>query len=96
MILYAIRHKKTGQLMPNHFKGHTHWVPDSLPNGIPRLFISAKTAKYSIIQWARGKQAPEPLYDPFGEYIGVSVVVTPCGRSKDDLEVVKFSLRESK
>lgn len=105
MIIYVIEHKATGQLMPQmkNGKGYTHWNPSggkivrkALP--IPRIFNTELDARRTISQWAANPNAymalePDTWYGP-GE--GYYLDSKPDGRSKNDLKVVKMSLRKVK
>lgn len=96
LLLYAVRHKATGELMPEltgRKRGYSHWNP-ARPNrlkketlGVPRLLHSAAQATRVIAQWnanpnAVGKYTEDDAY----------VDITPDGRTKDDLEVVQVTL----
>jgi hypothetical protein len=105
MIFYAIRHIKSGKLMPEVKTrgGYSHWNPDNstIPEEIfldvPRLFRFSKKAKKCIIQWfacqngrrSFGQNSYTGEYDDFINF-------EKDGRKKEDLEVIKIELRIKK
>lgn len=106
MIYYMIRHKATGEFMPElrRGRGYTHWNPsrhDTVSHlgrrkllGTPRLFPSRKAAYNSIVQWNALPNAYNGYKSgPFGtdEY---DTNIHDDGRSKADLEVVEVEINE--
>jgi hypothetical protein len=104
MIYYMIRHKATGEFMPElkRGRGYTHWNPGKVDTathlgrrkliGTPRLFNSLRHANASIVQWNALPNAYNGYKSgPFGtdEY---DTNITDDGRKKDDLEVVMVSI----
>jgi len=104
MIYYMIRHKATGEFMPElkRTRGYSHWNPalhDTATHlgrrkllGVPRLFPSRGSAYRSIVQWnavPNGRQSSHQSYD--GEWDD-DIDIKPDGRSKDDLEIVEVNI----
>lgn len=104
MIYYMIRHKATGEFMPElrRTRGYSHWNPAKFDTtehidkkkllGVPRLFHSRKRAINCIAQWnsmPNSKAYGHQRYD--GEWDD-GIDCKPDGRSKDDLEVVEVSI----
>lgn len=100
MHTFAVRHRTTGRLLPQEFvRGGTYWDPNVEAHAAPRLFYSEKAAKSFIIAWARGyakKYYRESSAGPFEppEIVESGVEYEDQGRSRDELEVVKFKLIE--
>lgn len=94
-IYYAIRHKESGELMPEvRRKGYTYWNPSKnlIPVtalGTPRLLDTRRRAAKCIIQWAVMPNAKMRYDDNGGEYLDITL----DGRKKEDLEVVEVELR---
>ena len=107
MIYYLIRHKATGEFMPElkRTRGYSHWNPSKLETinglskkllGTPRLFRSIKHSRNAINQWNAMPNATfgyKPNY--FGEE-DYDVNIEPDGRSKDDLEIIDVNIEEVK
>lgn len=103
MIYYMIRHKATGEFMPELKKtrGYSHWNPGKVDTietlgkkvlGVPRLFASRKKALGTIAQW---NAMPNARWHTTTSYFGEqdeTVDCKPDGRTKDDLEVVKVNI----
>lgn len=98
MIYYAIRHIRTGELMPEVRTrgGYSHWNPDNsnMPIkiffGHPRLFETRKRAIRCISQWVscqNGRRHFNQNY--FTGECDDSIDIKLDGRKKEDLEVVK-------
>jgi hypothetical protein len=101
---FALRHKATGQLMPEfeNGRGYSHWTPtadlqntgnDSGMTGTVRLFATYKGADNARVAWARGiheRSYTGPTLEDLGgdDYVKARDV----GRTKDDLEVVPMVL----
>ena len=106
MIFYAIRHKATGDLMPELTggRGYSHWNPTNketyddlrrILTGTPRLLSSRRKALMCIAQWfslPNGIEKRSYNSGYYGDEEDVIIQTTPDGRSKDDLEVVEIHL----
>lgn len=101
---YGIRHKATGELMPQlkKDKGYSHWNPSHPEHeviaktlGFPRILQSRRQAIKCIIQWAANPNA-EMGYRSESAYGFISddqeLKSKFDGRKKEDLEVVEFTL----
>ena len=99
MIYYMIRHKASGEFMPElkRTRGYSHWNPakvSTLHNlgskllGVPRLFSSRVKAHHSIVQWNAMPNANSKFYGDEEDYTRVK----PDGRSKEDLEIVEVNI----
>lgn len=99
---YGIRHKATGELMPqSKRRGYSHWNPGN-PNaepirfsmGFPRILQSRKQAIRCIRQWAANPNASVHFMTDFesGYNEETGVRTEEDGRTKDDLEVVSITL----
>ncbi len=98
-VYYAIRHKATGQFMPQlRGRGYTFWNPASTSPtnnlghnknlGTPRLLPSRRKAVGCINQWNCNPNASmRGSSGMFGE--DIDIAVTPDGRKKEDLEIVE-------
>lgn len=94
MIMYAIRHKTTGELMPlmKRNRGYSHWNPGTVKEikvyaqtNIPRLLLTEAMAKRVISGWFN---CPNSRNDSDGE-----LTLGPMdNRQKEDLEIVKVVL----
>ncbi len=105
MIYYMVRHKESGDYMPElrRGRGYTHWNPStkSMPQmakliGVPRLLPSRRTAQRVIVQWAA---MPNARYSGYTSYDGeddYDISIKDDGRKKEDLEVVEVSIEEVK
>lgn len=105
MTLYVIRHKPSGQFMPEaggkiRFRGgYTHWEPrdyadlpvDSIP---PRLFTREQDAKTALTWWLNGVASVSGGHDYFGEYDEQWHVDAKPERRREDMEIVKMKLVE--
>lgn len=56
MILFCLRHKPTGRLMPVNHSSNTRWKPDIAPSKplMPRFFLSHGAAKNAQLCWELG------------------------------------------
>lgn len=91
---YLIRHKATGQFMPQGKKnrGYSHWNPGN-PNAeeltmalpIPRMLDSKKKAERCIVQWFYMRNSSN-------DYDGDVKLGKEDGRKMEDLEVVECEL----
>ncbi len=104
MIYYMIRHKATGEFMPElrRGRGYTHWNPGKVDTathlgrrkllGVPRLFPSRKAAHNSIVQWNSLPNAYNGFRSgPFGSE-DFDTNITDDGRKKEDLEIVECDI----
>jgi hypothetical protein len=98
MILYAIRHKATKQLMPlmKRGKGYSHWNPSAVKYkihselNIPRLLESEKQAKKVITNWYYCPNGKNIYWrDHESGYWENDIEFKSDERKKDDLEIVK-------
>src|SRR5690606_20659764 len=95
MNVFAVRHRTTGRLLPQEFtRGGTYWDPNEESSGPPRLFYSERSARGFIIAWARGLAKTHYGESGAPEIISSGVTYEDQGRSRDELEVVKFRLTE--
>jgi hypothetical protein len=99
MRLFAIRHKATGEFMPElERRGYSHWnpttrnYPDNM-TGSPRLLISRRKAERCIIQWAYNPNARQRFTTNYYGEDDIEFEIKPDGRTKTDLEVVEVSLK---
>lgn len=102
-VQYVIRHKRTGELMPQMKKGrgYSHWNPDNpkeiLANiFIPRLCRDRKHASRIISMWAANPNGR--YYVGRMSYYGdedCGVDIKPDNRQKSDLEIVRVELVET-
>lgn len=102
-IYYVIRHKVTGELMPElkRTRGYSHWNPSKVVTsehlktkllGTPRLISSRGKAHRCIAQWnalPNGREKINQIHDD------VELDYKPDGRSKDDLEVVEVRINDT-
>jgi len=102
MILYALRHKTSGELMPltRKNKGYSHWNPSNTTHkmvarivGVPRLFSSMSNAKRCISSWVTFANSSYRGYTNSHGEDDYDVCENPDGRTKDDLEIVKVEVR---
>lgn len=98
-----IRHKATGEFMPQlkRGRGYSHWNPSKDNTldvfvrslvGVPRLLASRRQALKCISQWnamPNSKQYYSISYEGVEDY---SVDIKSDGRSKDDLEVIEVNI----
>lgn len=103
MIYYMIRHKASGDFMPQlKGKGYTHWNPSSDNSisgrkltGCPRLFATLRIARAVIVQWNSIPNAYNSYRSSFA--LGDDQPILegkPDGRKKDDLEIVEVNITE--
>lgn len=88
---YACYNKRTGQYLPGGGRGYTH-RPAALPeDAVPRLHLSASSARQALRYWLQGKYVVyrERSYSLEGpdDYEQVDVVSVP-GRDPDDWDVI--------
>lgn len=103
MIYYMIRHKASGEFMPQgkRDRGYSHWNPSTEHEfkkalSVPRLINTRRTAARVISMWAampnsefHGSQTWEGEWED-------DIRTTADGRTKDDLEVVEVCIVEVK
>lgn len=104
MIYYMIRHKASGEFMPQgkRDRGYSHWNPSTehefkqaLP--IPRLIDTRRTAARVISMWAAMPNSR--FHGSQNSYTGEwedDIILKPDGRTKDDLEIVEVCIVEVK
>ena len=102
MIVYAIRHKRTGEYMPlmHRNKGYSHWNPDrpevkvNQVTKVIRLVESEAHAKNIIKAWFCMPNAHQTYIQSYdGDYFD-DMEFKEDGRQKEDLEIVAFKLVE--
>ena len=103
MTYYMIRHKATGEFMPElrRTRGYSHWNPSKFETaehlkdkllGVPRLLSSRRRASKCIDAWNAN---PNSVWSIRQSYLGNDdefIDTKPDGRSKDDLEIVEVNL----
>lgn len=104
MIYYMIRHKATGEFMPElrRGRGYSYWNPskeDTLNvfthrklTGTPRLLPSRRTAHRAIVQWNAMPNARLMVNHSFFGEEDEKIDIKPDGRSKEDLEIVEVNI----
>ena len=109
MIVYCIRHKATGKLMPaqmfSRASGSTWWEPTDEVRfrpvyDAPRLFLSEIGARRAAAAWEKGtwgRAVGKLGLDPFDppEPLGVQPGPAAHPRAPGDLEVLRMVLVES-
>lgn len=107
MIYYMIRHKATGEFMPElkRGRGYSHWNPSadylqtissSKYTGAPRLLPTIRMAKQCIAMWncvPNGYRSYKQGY--FGDDGDAFTDIKPDGRKKEDLEIVIVNIEET-
>lgn len=102
-ICYVIRHKETGEYMPQlKGKGYSHWNPavvNTISNlsrklfGTPRLFPTRRSAMTSITQWASNPNAYNGYRKDAAPWDDDIIIKSKDdGRKKEDLEIVKVDI----
>lgn len=97
MVYYAIRHKPTGNYLPQlrRRRGHTHTEPTPLADAVPRLHKTMRQAKVALWYWLKGKwheEYSQPYYGFGQEYDGNEP--KPCPeRRRDDMEIVPMVVK---
>lgn len=101
MIYYLIRHKASGEFMPQAKKsrGYSHWNPSNV-NGhgmqqalpIPRLIDTRRKAAKCIKEWVCNPNAKHTFTVSYEGHEDDSLDIKPDGRTKNDLEVVEVEL----
>lgn len=104
MSYWVIRHKKTGEIMPQSKSGagYSYWEPGEKGSGflyeIPRLFTSRQAARAAAKFWSKGtayKKGGHLVQDPSSFGLDISPVVIQykdAGRKARDLEVLEIEL----
>lgn len=103
MTYFMIRHKASGEFMPQgkRDRGYSHWNPSTEHEfkkalSVPRLIISKKSAKKVIAMWAVMPNSRQHGYEDWdGEWTD-DIISKHDERTKDDLEIVKVSIKEIK
>lgn len=104
MTYYMIRHKATGEFMPQlKGKGYSHWNPDSCNNhisnrkltGTPRILASIGVAKRVIAQWNCLPNAYNHFRQGYDGDSDLVIDVKEDGRKKEDLEIVIVNIEET-
>ncbi len=98
MIFYAIRDKRNGGYLPQmpHGRGMTHReaiAPSILPV-IPRLFKSRHAANCALHAWVEGAWTVVNTVDPESGYEDNGIDIKPCGRRKENMEIVEVPIPE--
>lgn len=99
---YAIRHKPTGDYMPqlNNQKGYSSTGPMIAGGDLgPRLFISRRRAQMALNAWLRGEwirvyTMHSDMMDYTSEDIDRMKIEPRPNRKKEDMEIVCFNLIE--
>jgi hypothetical protein len=104
MIFYMIRHKATGEFMPElkRTRGYSWWNPSKSDTrevlkdkiiGVPRLFPFRRNAHLAIVQWnALPNARTEYGQSDWQGEAEIGIRCKPDGRSKDDLEIVEVTI----
>ena len=104
MIYYMIRHKASGEFMPELAggRGYSYWNPSKVKTtetfrprkltGTPRLVSSRKKAHRCIVLWNSMPNARKSTGMTYYGEESDGVDVKPDGRSKEDLEIVEVSI----
>lgn len=95
MTYFVVRHKQTGNILPNR-AGSTFWDPQLAEPGLPRLFKSKAAARIWIQTWAKGtvRKVMDSEWN-FGspyEYVARLEYDPVDGRSRDLMEIVPTTL----
>lgn len=98
--VFAVRHRVTKRVLPqSYLKGGTYWEPvEETFAEPPRLFYSRRSAQGFIAAWAQGHAKPyTETEEGFSGPITVAsgVFYEPCGRTRDELEIVELELKEA-
>lgn len=100
MIYYMIRHRESGEFMPElKRRGYSQWNPSKAKTdevfgdrltGSPRLFASIRKAKHSIAGWYNTPNGRERHFED-----GPDVSIKDDGREKTDLQIVIVNIYET-
>lgn len=103
MIYYLIRHKLSGEYMPQSKKGrgYSHWNPNNLnhefklSSGVPRLVDTRRRAFNIIKNWASTPNGRRSISQNnyTGEYDDI-IDIEFDGRKMEDLEIIEVELKE--
>lgn len=95
---YVIRHKATGELMPQmkRGRGYSSWNPTSADKvyaitNVPRIIFGLRTAKRIVSLWnsiPNGNMSWAQNSDGGHQYLDIK----PDGRKKEDLEIVPIQI----
>lgn len=95
---FVIKHKPTGQFMPESRGGYSWWTPGYSRFQTPRLFASERAAKNALTCWLQGHWSNVRGHEGDWEsgYVDVDEPPAPVtsvpGRLRDDMEVVQVQL----
>lgn len=104
MIYYAIRHKASGEFMPQLKKnrGYSHWNPSNSEHtmiaktlGVPRLLDTRRRAARCIHMWANNPNSRYAGYTTAYGEDDYGIDMKDDGRKAEDLEVVELDLVET-
>jgi hypothetical protein len=102
-VYYVIRHKATGEIMPQaqRNRGYSHWNPSKNNQfnqalDVPRLLSSRRKAHNCIRAWSANPNARQSSYQTYYGEWNDDLVIKDDGRKIEDLEVVKLILIEVK
>lgn len=97
---YVIRHKASGELMPQmkRGRGYSHWHPGVNPlpsssDNIPRIVHSLGKANRCISQWNTYPNGRTTTSQSYHGDIDIFTDFKPDSRKKEDLEVVEIILK---
>lgn len=100
MWLYAIRHKPSGNFLPDRPKGwrygHTYTEPTPIGETIPRLFAKPGHAKLALRHWLAGHHTARYSSSSWEipnilDEVDIEVKPVPS-RKAEDMEIVCLSL----
>lgn len=92
-MIYAIRHKETGNYLSQYWKGGSYWNGENDGKEAHRIF-TLRAAKSFVSQWAMGehKQTYEE-YDTLEGRDGRSYhFIKDVGRKRTDLEIIPITI----
>lgn len=102
MIYFLIRHKATGEYMPQleRGRGYSHWNPAAIATtevfrprkllGVPRLLPSRRVAARCIVQWDLNPNSYMGQKSGYDD--DLIVEFKDDGRKKEDLEIVEVDI----
>lgn len=86
---YIIRRKSDRWFLPQQMGKYSHSEPRN--TGVPRLFLSRKSADAAITQWLRGRHLTN--WDPDCGRVFAGVEPAPS-RKREDMEIVPVELKD--
>lgn len=107
MTFYLVRHKATGEYMPEleRGRGYSHWNPAVEPTnkrfrprkltGCPRLFSNRNRAIRCIAAWHAFPNSYTGYRQGDGDNDDIDINIKDDNRKKEDLEVVIINIRET-